>query len=117
MSKKFCKASIPMIKVGMHKLNLVAGLIRGMDANEALLQLQFCKKRIAKIVEVLLASCMANAKNNHGMSSSNLKVDSVLVGKGFTMKRMLPRAKGRGDRINKHFSCLTIILTDESNSA
>lgn len=100
------------IRISPQKLNLVAGLIRGLDVNQALAQLTFSKKRIAKLVKTSLNSAIANAENNHDLDVDNLVVHKVNVGKGLVMKRFRARARGRGARILKPFSNLEIIVKE-----
>ena len=100
------------IRISPQKLNLVAGLIRGLGVNQALAQLTFSKKRIAKLVKASLNSAIANAENNHDLDVDNLVVHKVNVGKGLVMKRFRARARGRGARILKPFSNLEIIVKE-----
>lgn len=105
-------ASIATLKVSPQKLGLVADLIRGMKAQEAVVQLDFCKKRIANDVKQVLLSAIANAENNHGLDIDNLVVEKINVGKSLVMKRFRCRARGRGARILKRFSNLEIIVKE-----
>ena len=98
------------LRVSPLKLNLVAGMIRGLSCSQAANALVFSHKRIAVDVKKLLDSAISNAENNHNMNIDALYVSEVLVGKGMVMKRMRPRAKGRGNRILKPFSHIRIIL-------
>jgi len=100
------------IRVSPQKLNLVAGLIRGLKVDEAIAQLTFSKKRIAKVVKDSLNSAIANAENNHDLDVDNLVVHKVNVGKGIVMKRFRARARGRGARIFKPFSNMEIIVKE-----
>lgn len=100
------------LRVSPRKLGLVAGLIRNKHVNDALVQLSFSKKRIAKDVLKCLQSAVANAENNHNLDIDNLVVSEVLVGKALVMKRFSPRARGRGFRIKKPFSNLSIKLVE-----
>jgi len=109
---KSAKASARLLRVSPRKLNLVAEMIRNMKVGAALVQLTFSKKRIALAVRHCLQSAIANAENNNGLDIDNLVVSSATVGKGLLMKRMQPRAKGRGARINKFFSNLYITVTE-----
>src|SRR5688500_2297914 len=77
------------------KLNLVAALIRGRKAGEALNILQFSKKAMAVDVRKTLASAIANAENNHNLDVDALVVQEASVGKGLVMKRFASRARGR----------------------
>ncbi len=100
------------LRVSPRKLGLVAGLIRNLHVSNALIQLSFSKKRIAKDVLKCLQSAVANAENNHNLDIDNLFVAEVLVGKAIVMKRFSPRARGRGFRIKKPFSNLSIKLVE-----
>ena len=105
-------AKLKSIKTSPQKLNIVASLIRGMKAEEALVQLQFCQKRVSKEVRELLLSAIANAENNHDLDIDRLVVDRVNVGKSLVMKRFRARARGRGARIVKPFSNIEIIVRE-----
>jgi large subunit ribosomal protein L22 len=105
-------AKIKQIRISPQKLNLVAGLIRGMKASEALVQLEFSRKRISGDIKSLLQSAIANAENNHDLDIDRLVVSEVKVGKSLTMKRFRARARGRGARILKPFSNIEIIVRE-----
>lgn len=111
-NNKSAKSIARMLRTSPRKLNLLASMIRGMKADEALVQLAFSKKRISLAVKKCLQSAIANAENNDGLDIDSLYVSSATVGKGLLMKRMRPRAKGRGMRINKFFSNLYITVTE-----
>lgn len=104
------------LRVSPRKLGLVAGLIRNLHVSNALIQLTFSKKRIAKDVLKCLQSAVANAENNHNLDIDNLFVAEVLVGKAIVMKRFRPRARGRGFQIKKPFSNLSIKLVEFKES-
>ncbi len=101
------------VRVSPIKLNLVAEMIRGMNVNDALVQLQFSNKRIAKDVRKALQSGIANAENNQNLDVDSLVVKEAWVGKSIVMKRFHARARGRGARIFKPFSNLTIVLKQQ----
>lgn len=105
-------AKLKQLRISPQKLNLVASLIRGMKASEALVQLQFSQKRISREVKALLESAIANAENNHDLDIDKLYVAQVNVGKSLVMKRFRARARGRGARIMKPFSNLEIIVRE-----
>ncbi len=107
------KAIVNRIRISPIKLNYVAGLIRGMKVGHALTQLAFSNKRIANDVRKAVQSAIANAENNHNLNVDDLIVSEAWVGKGLVMKRMHTRARGRGARILKPFSNLTIILREK----
>ena len=102
-----------VIRVSPRKLGLVTSLIQGMKASEALVQLQFSRKRIANDVKAVLQAAIANAENNHGLDIDRLVVTETRVGKAFVMKRVHARARGRAGRIIKPFSNLEIIVTEQ----
>ena len=98
------------LRVSPQKLNLVAAMIRGMDVNKAVVTLTFSRRRIASDVKKALQAAIANAENNHSLDVDRLYVKQAHVGKGLVMKRFRARAKGRGARILKPFSHLTIVV-------
>jgi len=106
------KAELRMVRVSPQKLNLVAGLIRGLKVEKALANLTFSKKRIAIDVKKLLESAIANAENNHGLDVDNLVVAEATVGKAMVMKRFRARAHGRGAKILKPFSNMRIVVRE-----
>jgi large subunit ribosomal protein L22 len=106
------KAILRTLRISPQKLNLVAQSIRGLSAEKAVNELRFSQKRIAKDVLKCLKSAIDNAENNHSLDVDSLVVAQAHVGKNITMKRMHTRARGRGVRIEKMFSQLTIVLRD-----
>jgi len=106
------KAICHSIRTSPRKLNLVAQSIRGLNVSKAVAELSFSKKRIAVKVLEVLQSAIANAENNHGLNIDKLLVSEAYVGKGLVMKRMHARGRGRGARVLKPFSNLTIVLTE-----
>ncbi len=106
-----------MIRGSAQKLNLVAQMIRGKKAEEALNILSFSPKGMAVDARKVLASAIANAENNHNLDVDSLVVAEASVGKSITMKRFAARARGRGTRIEKPFSRLRIIVREASQEA
>lgn len=100
------------IRTSPRKLNLVAQTIRGLNAEKAVAELSFSKKRIAKVVLAVVQSAIANAENNHQLNIDKLFVSEAFVGKGLVMKRMHARGRGRGARVLKPFSNLTVVVTE-----
>jgi large subunit ribosomal protein L22 len=98
------------IRTSPRKLNLVAQSIRGKTAEQALNELTFSPKRVAKDVKKVLQSAIANAENNHDLDVDELFVSEATVGKNLVLKRFHARARGRGARIEKPFSQVTIIV-------
>jgi len=111
------KAVLRNLRVSPQKLNLVASMIRGMDAAKAVAALQFSRRRISNDVQKTLESAIANAENNHSLDVDRLYVKEAYVGKGLVMKRFRARARGRGAKILKPFSHLTIILSEKGEQA
>ncbi len=100
------------LRVSPQKLNLIAESIRGLSAQDALTQLDFSRKAAARDVKKALLSGIANAENNHNLDVDQLVIKEAHVGKALVMKRFQARARGRGYRILKPFSHLTIILKE-----
>ena len=101
------------LRTGARKLNLVAGLIRGLPVEKALAQLKFSPRRISGEVKKVLESAIANAENNHNLDVDRLVVAEAYVGKSLTMKRWRPRARGRMGRIIKPFSRITVVVREQ----
>jgi large subunit ribosomal protein L22 len=106
------KAVARMLRVSPQKLNLVAQLIRGKPVSTALADLEFSRKRISREVRKCLESAIANAENNHDLDVDDLVVKEAYVGKALVLKRFHARARGRGARILKPFSNLTIVVRE-----
>lgn len=100
------------IRTSPRKLNLVAQMIRGKKAADALVRLAFDKHRIAREVYKILQSAVANAENNHQLDVDRLVVAEASVGKAFVIKRFHARARGRGAPIEKPFSNLRLIVRE-----
>ena len=107
------EASLKYIKGSVYKLNNVAQLIRNMGVREADAQLTFCEKRVAILMKKLLASAVANAKNNFKINEDRLVVSRIDAGKSFVLKRSMPRGRGRSTRIKKRYSNLRIVLAEK----
>ena len=105
------------IRGSAQKLNLVASLIRGKKAGEALNILSFSPKAMARDVRKVLASAIANAENNHNLDVDRLYVAEASVGKRMVLKRMHARARGRSGRIEKPFSRLRIVVRERGEEA
>ncbi len=108
----FAQAKLRMLRVSPRKLNDVATLVRRMKVAQALVQLEFSRKRISQDVKKCLMSAIANAENNHNMDVDKLVISSILVGKAIVMKRFMPRARGKAGKIRKMLSNITITLTE-----
>jgi len=100
-----------------YKLNLVAGLIRGKKAGDALNILTFSKKGMAVDVRKVLASAIANAENNHNLDVDALVVKEASVGKSIVMKRFATRGRGKSTRIVKPFARLRVVVREQQEEA
>ena len=107
------RSFVKYLRTSPQKLNLVAETIRGKNAARALTDLEFNPRRVAGDVKKALASAIANAENNHGLDVDRLVVSQATVGKSIRMKRFRARARGRGVRIFKDFSNLTIVVKEQ----
>ena len=110
-------AKAATIRVSPRKLGVVAGLIRGKNADAALAELTFSHRRVAREVKKVLQSAIANAENNLQLDVDKLFVAEVSVGKALVMKRFHARARGRGASIIKPFSNLTLIVREREETA
>ena len=113
---KTAMAKARMIRVSPRKLNLLAESIRGLKAGKAVAQLTFSKKRVAEEAKKVLLSAIANAENNNNMDVDNLVVKEAYVGKAMVMKRFHAAAKGRGNRILKPFSNMTVVVAEQETA-
>ena len=95
------------------KLNLVAAMIRGKKAQDAVAQLTFSKRRIAGTVKKTLESAIANAENNHSLDVDRLVVSRAEVGRASVMKRFHARGRGKSSTIEKWFSHLKIVVAEQ----
>ncbi len=110
-------AKVTRLRVSPQKLNLVAQMIRGQKAQEALAMLTFSHRRISGDVKKVLESAIANAENNHQLDVDQLVVAEASVGKDLVMKRFRARARGRMGRIKKPFAQLTIVVREVEEEA
>ncbi len=106
------QARLKGARLSAQKARLVADQIRGKAAEEALLVLSYSPKKAAAIIKKVLNSAIANAEQNEGADVDELKVSTICVDEGMTMKRIMPRAKGRADRILKRSCHITITVAD-----
>lgn len=106
------KAILKGARLSAQKGRLVADQIRSKSVEEALDILTFSPKKGAAIMKKLLESAVANAEHNEGADIDELRVSTVFVDEGMTMKRIRPRAKGRADRIFKRSCHITVKVAD-----
>jgi large subunit ribosomal protein L22 len=98
------------VRLSAQKGRLVADQIRGLPVNKALNTLAFSPKKAAVIIKKGLESAVANAEHNNGADIDDLKVATIYVDKGASLKRTSARAKGRGNGIEKQTCHITIIV-------
>jgi large subunit ribosomal protein L22 len=104
------KAILRGVRISPQKARLVADQVRGMPVGRATDLLKFSDKKAAHLVKKVLLSAVANAENNLGADVDELKVASIMVDEGPRLKRMHARAKGRGSRILKRTSHITVVV-------
>jgi large subunit ribosomal protein L22 len=104
------KASLKNYRQSSRKVRLVADLIRGKKATQALTELQFLPKRAGEVIAKMLNSAIANAENNFKVSADTLFIKEIEVNEGVTLKRYRPRARGVAKRINKRTSNINLSL-------
>jgi large subunit ribosomal protein L22 len=105
-------ATLKQVHISPQKARLVADQVRGMPVEKALNLLIFSEKKAAGIVRKVLESAIANAEHNEGADIDELKVAGIYVNEARTMKRFKARAKGRGNRILKRSSHITVTVGD-----
>jgi large subunit ribosomal protein L22 len=106
-------AKLRHARISPQKARLVADQIRGLSVAQALKVLAFSRKKAARMFHKILESAIANAENNHGADIDELKVSNVQVDGAPFFARYAARAKGRGDRIIKRNSHITVRVGDE----
>ena len=111
------KVRVKHIRMSPRKVRLVCDIVRGMDVEEALNQLQFTNKRAVKPLVKLINSAVANALHNHEIEKNNLFIDELKVDEGPTLSRWMPRAFGRATPIRKKTSQINLVLEEKVPSA
>ena len=99
-------------RLSAQKARLVADQVRGRPVEDALNLLTYSSKKGADVIRKLLNSAIANAEHNEGADVDELKISEIYVDEGMTMKRIMPRAKGRADRILKRSCHISITVAD-----
>ena len=105
-------AKLRYARISPQKCRLVADTVRGEKAGNALSTLKFMPKKGAKIVYKVLWSAVENARENAGLDVDDLKVSQIMVDEAPQLKRFAARAKGRGTRIVKRNSHITVAVSD-----
>lgn len=107
------RAITRFVRLSPRKARLVADLVRGKSALEALDILEFTNKKAARVIKKTLASAVANATNNFKMDEDKLVVSTIMINQGPVLKRVMPRAKGRADIIRKPTAHITVAVSEE----
>lgn len=106
------EATLKYARISAQKARLVADQIRGQHVEQALNTLTFSTKKAARLVKKVLESAIANAENNAGADIDLLRVQAIQVNEGPSMKRVMPRAKGRANRIVKRTSHIHVTVAE-----
>ena len=109
------KAIGKSLKSSPQKTNVVLGLIRGLQVEKAINNLEFSKRRVSNEVLKILKSAISNAENNHQLDIDKLFVKEASVGKSMVLKRFRPRARGRAGKILKTFSRVRILVQEKED--
>lgn len=107
-------ATSRFIRQSPRKVRLVATAVRKLPPQEAMRSLQLMNARAAKAIRDTIQSAMANATNNHQLQAANLRIETLEIGEGPTLKRMRAVSRGRGVSVLKRTSHIRVVLTDEA---
>lgn len=107
---KLVIASDTMVKASVQKINEVCHMLRKRQALQAILYLQFCKRSVAKAIIKIIKSAVANSVNNYNYNVDTMYLSKIYVGKSVLLKRSLIRARGKSNKIVKHYSRVTVVL-------
>ncbi|MFC4892389.1 50S ribosomal protein L22 [Pseudofrancisella aestuarii] len=108
------QAKLKFARISAQKCRLVADQVRGLPVDKAINLLTFSNKKAAVLVKEVLSSAIANAEHNDGMDVDSLYVSTIFIDEGPTMKRFEARAKGRGNRILKRTSHITVKVAEKN---
>jgi large subunit ribosomal protein L22 len=108
------KAVAKYVRISPQKVRKIADAIKGKPVETGMDMLKFMPQKSADIVEKVVRSAASNADSNHGLDVDSLVIRNLIVDQGPTLKRFRARARGRGSRILKRTSHITVILADEA---
>jgi len=111
------KATLRFAGIGPRKAKIVLDLIKGKTLAEAYAIVRYTPKAASEIIYKLLRSAEANAVNNFGLDASKLYVADAYANAGSIMKRMQPVSRGRGNRIDKRMSHITVVVKEKVEEA
>ena len=106
------KATAKYVRISPRKVKIVCDMIRGKSVPQATAILMATPKAASEVLVKVLKSAAANAENNHQMDPEKLYVSETYANPGPIIKRMMPRAQGRGYRINKRTSHITVVVKE-----
>ena len=107
------KAIAKYVRVSPRKAGQICSLVRGKNVDEALAILKFTPRGAAADIAKVVKSAKSNAENNHEMNAENLYIASIVANQGPTIKRFMPRAKGRATMIRKRTSHIEVVLKEK----
>lgn len=110
-------AKLKQFRISPQKARLVADQVRGLPVSRALELLQYSTKKAAHPIKKVLESAIANAEHNEGADIDELKIESIYIDEGPVMKRWRARAKGRGTRILKRSSHITVTVAEDTKGS
>jgi len=108
------KAVAKYVRISPQKLRKVAHVVKGQPVEKGLNMLTFMPQKAAGLIEKVVRSAASNADSNHGIDVDELIVKNLLIDKGPVLKRFRARARGRGSRILKRTSHITVILSEKA---
>lgn len=109
-------AHLRNLRIAPRKVRLVADLVRGKRAEDAVVQLRHQAKHAAEPVRKLIESAMANAEHNHKLDKADLMISEIMVNDAITMRRFMPRAFGRASLLRKRGSHVTVSVSPVATS-
>jgi large subunit ribosomal protein L22 len=109
------KAVAKHVRISPQKVRYIIGAHKGKPVEDVINSLKFMPQKAAGIVEKVLRSAVANAENNNDLDVDSLVVSNIIADPGPTLKRFRARARGRGSRILKRTSHITVIVADEAS--
>jgi len=107
------KALARQIRISPQKARLIADLVRGKDVATAINTLRFMPKKGARILRKVIESALANASQNESIDVDTLYIKTIFIDGGPMLKRIMPRAQGRANRILKRSSHITVVLDEQ----
>lgn len=111
------RATAKYLRVQPRKVRIIADELRGQSAEKSVAQLRYHTSKSATMLHKVLLSAMANAHENHNLNPEDLKISTIMVDEGPRLKRMRARAMGRGNRITKKTSHITVVVEEAEKEA